>query len=679
MKTKSTLKHILKLLCCFCLLICSVFMFTACGGDGPGAQPSKPTSGSESGDGGGDDIELDENGNLPEDAGLNTGKFSDYFSGYTVLTNADGSLMLFDPTKNPLLDRMTSFSTLVDRQIDLLAQDILYRLTTIYGAKTGTGNSVGAKNDSVDYVLKTETGVDYVYDSKTAKVSVQSILTSETAPVAHNNHNHTWGANLKVDLTCAHCIQDLINYSGTPNFLYYITSIDFSGAIEGGKSTLVSYASNLSDERVSGKAWAWWNNGLANTTYDSYSAAYKNNLKMVIAEMMSGKETYSTAYNATEYENMTKNIKNLGWLNSYFYDETALANNKLVDYIINNVIGYSLVDFDNKLLEKEYIASKGGVADITFASTAPYENGVFTAQEIANSPRFYKGYSVVIPAIVKQALSNTFAGTTTSIYPKFARVNSTDIDFSIFDAIQDQDVDWNLGPMSVNKIVLKPQEGKKLEGFELKIDTGRVIKEGASASIPLTNIEYYADDVVVELKVNVEYVANGSTLVSTSKTIKCDADTDNDGVIKLDSAGEVYTLPNASNPTERIEYFREFHEVTFDLFPENSDKNAEDQYITENDTTITPFGVYNDGSNGTALSLRDMFTNVFKGDDVLTYDAGNNYVQITFEIVSVKRCTNHSNGQKVDAGIHDENCQYVDFFDYEDIVFDFSISPYDVN
>ena len=35
-------------------------MFTACGGDGPGAQPSKPTSGSESGDGGGDDIELDE-------------------------------------------------------------------------------------------------------------------------------------------------------------------------------------------------------------------------------------------------------------------------------------------------------------------------------------------------------------------------------------------------------------------------------------------------------------------------------------------------------------------------------------------------------------------------------------------------------------------------------------------
>lgn len=657
MKTKSTLKHILKLLCCFCLLICSVFMFTACN-DAPGAQPSKPTSGSESGDGGGDDIELDENGNLPEDAGLNTGKFSDYFSGYTVLTNADGSLMLFDPTKNPLLDRMTSFSTLVDRQIDVLAQDILYRLASVY-VKTSHLN----ESDNIFRNLKYD-GQDYAYNGANAGISKFNILSK-----VDDSFNCATEMLTQVDLADENVLetfQKAIIITNETNIIKSQKYLDISGAIDGHNTKYEadailgtkSLAQNVNNR------WKIVDSITKTNPTDNVSLSYllqvKPALKTKIAQIILNDTTLS-------YDQMIQKINFIGIFNSY--------KTEIVDYIKDEIIGANLISRDAEYFE----IIKNGYSSVI--------NGAFINAVTANaaytndySPMFYKGYNIIVPAIVDNAFANTFAGTTTSIYPKFARVNSTDIDFSIFDAIQDQDVDWNLGPMSVNKIVLKPQEGKKLEGFELKIDTGRVIKEGASASIPLTNTEYYADDVVVELKVNVEYVANGIPLVSTSKTIKCDADTDNDGVIKLDSAGEVYTLPNSSNPTERIEYFREFHEVTFDLFPENSDKNAEDQYITENDTTITPFGVYNDGSNGTALSLRDMFTNVFKGDNgVLTYDAGNNYVQITFEIVSVKRCTNHSNGQKVDAGIHDENCQYVDFFDYEDIVFDFSISPYDVN
>ena len=50
---------------------------------------------------------------------------------------------------------------------------------------------------------------------------------------------------------------------------------------------------------------------------------------------------------------------------------------------------------------------------------------------ITDSPRLYKGYSMVVPAIVEQALNNTFEGTTQTIYPSMSRY-ATDYSSNVF-------------------------------------------------------------------------------------------------------------------------------------------------------------------------------------------------------------------------------------------------------
>lgn len=299
-----------------------------------------------------------------------------------------------------------TFEELLDTQIDVLAQDILYRLTSIYGA-----NSDNIRNTLTNYSFKTLNGQDYKLNNSFAKILSQEILGGSEI-TTHNSHNITWGADLDIDLNCINCLQELINSSASPNFLYYISSIDFTSTIEGGRTTLEPYVSNLSQLSIEENAWNWWNSSMENSTYEIYSNAYKNNFKMAIAQMLTN-SSVTGIFNLDNYNNLLGAIDSLGY--------SSEIENKIVDFIKTNVVGTGLIQKDNLIYNCNYFSSINHKIGISFISTAPFENGQFTTEEVMYSPRLYKGYNIVIPAIVEQALANTFEGTNISLYPKMSR------------------------------------------------------------------------------------------------------------------------------------------------------------------------------------------------------------------------------------------------------------------
>lgn len=92
---------------------------------------------------------------------------------------------------------------------------------------------------------------------------------------------------------------------------------------------------------------------------------------------------------------------------------------KLVKFIKSNVIGDSLVNKDDEYastIKTEYngIIDDNSLVEIDGETT-------FTSNIATDSPRLYKGYSMVLPAIVSQAIGNTFENTTQKIYPAMNR------------------------------------------------------------------------------------------------------------------------------------------------------------------------------------------------------------------------------------------------------------------
>ena len=647
MKFKSTLKYILKLLCCICLMIVPTFMLTACGGTkDPGNPPSNPSSGSDSGDSG-NDVELDENGNLPEGTDLNTGKFSDFFKGYSILTNADSSLKLYDPTKLnlgglgglPNLDITsdlfkTEFADLVDRQIDVLAQDLLYRLTYIYGAQNGTTSNRTDDNLEIKFEIDNPAPNNYYsYNGKDAKSKAINMIT---------NVNETFDSVTEIDLknidnTKSEFQKSLTLFSGDNYLNFEDGGLVITGAIEGYNSAFekkirISY---IKDETKA------WNMTCDESTYNNMSDTYKDSIKLGIAKIL-GADPDATSYSV----DILENIKTLGYFSKH--------KQAITKFVLDEVIGTTQVSADDGYYDL-WINNYNGLINVDNLGAI---DDLGTVED--NAPRLYKGYSIVIPAIVEQALKNTFEGTETSLYPYFSRVDMNYVDFSLID--DNSEADYYSNFASINKVILQPiQSTTVLSGMELNLDTA--LKDST-------------DEIIVEVKVGVEYVSNNHKYIKTSDELTPSKNKilfTPSTTLTIDSRGEqTYTIDQTKPGFESkkalpglpeskaLDYayienggfykpnegLNQYHTFTYEFF--------------ERDAEVTPFGNYNDGATTVGLTSRDMFTKVFDcedGSDAVTYQAGKNYVQLTFDIVSAKKVTGEA------------------ITDYDNILFSFSIIP----
>ena len=311
---------------------------------------------------------------------------ADYFGGMKVsyarekITDADGTAK--------------SFNEILDRQIDLLAQDILYRLTYVYGYNQATHN----RTQNAKYTLKNGEN-DFSYQGNNAAVDSNKLLAltdsvTDLRTVTINNIDD-FQKSLQI-------------FAINKNYLLNKNYINISGSIEGRFMSLDD--SGITPELVGRSnynfAWNWYSD--ANSTYSEFATQSNvNKMKMAIAQVAANKAADGN-YSEAAYNTALAEIGALGF--------DGFDNAKLVKFIKSNVIGDSLVNKDDEYADTINQKYRG---TIDVESIKAMNND--SAYTNTDNPRLYKGYSMVLPAIVSQAIGNTFENTTQKIYPAMNR------------------------------------------------------------------------------------------------------------------------------------------------------------------------------------------------------------------------------------------------------------------
>lgn len=312
---------------------------------------------------------------------------ADYFGGMKVsyarekITDADGTAK--------------SFNEILDRQIDLLAQDILYRLTYVYGYNQTTHN----RSDNAKYTLKNGEN-DFSYQGNNAAVNSNTLLAAKQDSVTELK---TINLNNIEDYQ-----KSIQNFS--IDYLNNIGALNLTGAIEGRFMAIgsVGGAKLLRDNADIEKSWIWSKELTTSTYEDLATESNVNAMKAAIAQTLAG-ETVNG--NFVSYQTTLAKINALGYEN--------FDSEKLVNFIKSNVIGETLVNKDDKYASEFKTKYNGILNDETLDGL--YNETILVNNLCYDSPRLYKGYSMVLPAIVSQAIGNTFENTAQKIYPAMNR------------------------------------------------------------------------------------------------------------------------------------------------------------------------------------------------------------------------------------------------------------------
>lgn len=416
-----------------------------------------------------------------------------------------------------------SFDEVLDRQLDVFAQDILYRLNYIYGTN-GTNR------------LKTELGEQLLYNTNNNVFNLNGAIAKvNDNKVIVNNINHSHSNEL--NLNCDDCIQSFLNnYESSTNYIYNKNYLNLYGAITGDNTSLnvVQLIANSSN------SWKWANNSENTLNFVNIN---KNNFKMAVAQILTN-SNLDGIYNASKYNDLLKNINQLGINSNY--------KNNIVNFINNNVIGNSLIEKDNTIYDSNYFKQNNYVINSNFMVNAPYPgNSNYSDLENENSPRLYKGYNIIVPAIVEQALNNTFEGTTQTIYPTMSRY-ATDYSSNVF----------TTSVSNFDSIVLAPRTSTpatklvvKIEGTDSVELTIGCIVNGSNASSNQKRIRLSASGETVEFDLH-SYSTIGAYNGSTEKDTNIDLFANNQTSKKLSDGTNYIKLvfTNPSNAKFRVTF-----------------------------------------------------------------------------------------------------------------------------
>ncbi len=311
---------------------------------------------------------------------------ADYFGGIKTsyarenITDADGTAK--------------SFNEILDRQFDLLAQDILYRLTYVYGYNQTTHN----RTQNAKFTLKNGAN-NFTYQGNNAVVNSNTLLAAKQESVTELR---------VVNIDDIADFQKSITLTSGKNYLLRNNAFDLSGAIEGRNLKLEEdiSAPTLVSTADKNNAWNWYSD--ANSTYSEFATQSNvNKMKMAIAQVAANKAADGN-YSEAAYNTALAEIGALGF--------DGFDSAKLVKFIKSNAIGDSLVNKDDEYADTINQKYRG---TIDVESIKAMNND--SAYTNTDSPRLYKGYSMVLPAIVSQAIGNTFENTTQKIYPAMNR------------------------------------------------------------------------------------------------------------------------------------------------------------------------------------------------------------------------------------------------------------------
>lgn len=344
------------------LALCGAFVFTACGG------------------GNGDSV-VPDNSSTPAASTPTDSTPADTTPAEPVLQDMDtafsGAKILWEKSHLSAMNSpIKTFEEIVDRQLELLAQDLIYRLTYVYGDFRETSTNVG-----ISYTLS-----GCQHNGNSAVIDTTVLLADDTCD--HNEDDYY--------ADCLYCYQKSLNIGRKgDNAFFDLNHIYLPGAISG-KYTSLRFFQLLSPS-VPENMW------LLDIETDVVNAC--NSFKMAFAQMLSN-QSVDGNYDSTKYTKLLEEI-----------DVLVFDQDSLVNFIKTVVVGQHLMEKDARI-ENDSVLTDEKLVDNNFMINAPYPgNTNYTDDENENSPRLYKGYSIIIPAIVERALANTFENTDVCIYP----------------------------------------------------------------------------------------------------------------------------------------------------------------------------------------------------------------------------------------------------------------------
>lgn len=317
-------------------------------------------------------------------------EISTYFSGIKFIEN-----------KASITDNGTNktFNEVLDRQFSVLAEDILYRLYVTYGKDTyGTNGSFNG--------IALADG-EYVYNGNSAKVVKSKILTDMEN---HTTIEHTFGANGELPhIDCIYCYQYNLT-TGEQTRLTTNRYLVIEEAIKGNYHNWDSVIRLLDSSNADNYKWLYgetddiwiYNDNIGgrenNYANSKWNTEYRTAFKYELAKIVYGDENTNLTY-----DELLARINTTGF--------AADTEQKIIDTIYKKVIGENLVAEDLRIYNTFTEDDKSNIKRWT--------------DESEIEKHYYKGYNVTVPAIVKQALANTFENTSVSLYPVVSRQSVT--------------------------------------------------------------------------------------------------------------------------------------------------------------------------------------------------------------------------------------------------------------
>lgn len=352
------------------LALCGAFVFTACGGgNGDSVVPdnsSTPAASTPT-----DSTPADTTPAEPVLQDMDTA-----FSGAKILWEKSHLSAMNSPSK--------TFEEIVDQQLELLAQDLVFRLNYIYGARNFNENEMALPGG---------------YNGAPAIVKAENMI----ADVAETFDSLT-EINLNDEQLAREAFQKSIVLVDGKDYLNRSSALKVVGAILGENAIIEYINGTYAFAKDESKKWA--------SACDEMTVAL---LKQELLSLMADTDCL-----------------NLGGYKT-----------QIADLIFNRVIGSALVAADNEYYQL-WIDQYGGMINSENLTS------INLSQTLeAKAPRLYKGYSIIIPAIIEQALANTFENTDVCIYPVVNRYAVNTINHYRID-----------GSSTMREAVLMPKAGE---------------------------------------------------------------------------------------------------------------------------------------------------------------------------------------------------------------------------
>lgn len=547
---------------------------------------------------------------------------SDYLKGITVIYEPEAKSEA-DKFVDGFTNTTMYFNQLLDRQFSMLADDILFRLYTVYGNTEDVNETISLKDkDSNNVTLLSGPTASYNRGDTILKYDGGYKLSNG------NNANISGGINLTEPATYAAYIFDnsqgkyLLSYNSSVRSSKLTENFNFIGfdpftneasycAIEGIKCS--RDGENISFISDSSKAWKWSTPGY----FKDRTSKYKDNLKMALSKVLSTgtvdvTDTYTSFnYDETAYQNNLSKIDHLGILN---YDTKLIK--QLIKY---NIIGKDLIDEDNYALEllsnKFDITNFNKVIEKELYTTELDENALSELDKMHD----YKAYELIVDSMVDTLVENAFTGTDVKIYTEMPRLQVKDIDYKDIDS--ESEPYWTTTGLQIKSIIYRPKQEMRLDVLIANFE--QMEQEGTT---------YYAN-------INITFVANGTQFKgSTTSTIKYG---DQSSTEEREDSGSIN--PGDYSGKEDQELVDNTFEIEpVDLFeadlPEKQNGNVDQSALKWTAGYNGYEGIYSTINNPFEMVQSEESNSIAS-----YYSAGNNYLELTFEYFTDEAMLNPCN------------------------------------